>query len=139
MYTCVCCCTIIFIHTQVSYFVFLLPACTGCEAVTSTGTPVEKTEINPFTVSEVLRLYLVNSSQQCVHSVSDCVCVCVCVCVRSEVRGLLPPQGYNNMQCSYRGLPHPPQLFISLLRVLLVSSLDRQCAGDPPAAVSPPV
>ena len=34
-----------------------------------TGTPIEKVTINPFTVSEVLRLYLLSTSRESVHHV----------------------------------------------------------------------
>ena len=41
----------------------------GCDAVAGTGTPIEKVNINPFTVSEVLRLYLLSTSRNSVQHV----------------------------------------------------------------------
>ena len=41
----------------------------GCDAVAGTGTPIEKVNINPFTVSEVLRLYLLSTSRDTVQHV----------------------------------------------------------------------
>lgn len=42
----------------------------GCDAVAGTGTPIEKVLINPFTVSEVLRLYLLGTSRDKMQNVS---------------------------------------------------------------------
>ena len=42
---------------------------TGCDAVAGTGTPIEKVVVNSFTVSEVLRLYLLGSTKDSINHV----------------------------------------------------------------------